>query len=212
MALVGAAAITSAAHANITSGSWIMDQSNTFADGTPYGQVDILADSVAGSVKFTVDAFNVQPLYGTLSNFGLQKFGFNFDNVTSAPGTWTVALPTDWTQDTNSNLDGFGNFEVKEAGDGSSRQDPLIFTITLPTASEAIATNFAVLGSGGAQGNFFFAAHVAGFGTTPGSHYIGGSGSTTVVPAPGAVALAAFGLGIVGWVNRRRAGKTIDRT
>ena len=28
---------------------------------------------------------------------------------------------------------------------------------------------------------------------------------TTVVPAPGAAALAAFGLGIVGWVNRRRA-------
>jgi hypothetical protein len=37
----------------------------------------------------------------------------------------------------------------------------------------------------------------------------GGSGfatpTTTVVPAPGAAALAAFGLGIVGWVNRRRA-------
>jgi len=29
--------------------------------------------------------------------------------------------------------------------------------------------------------------------------------TTTVVPAPGAAALAAFGLGIVGWVNRRRA-------
>jgi hypothetical protein len=29
--------------------------------------------------------------------------------------------------------------------------------------------------------------------------------ATTIIPAPGAAALAAFGLGIVGWVHRRRA-------
>jgi len=205
VALFGLTLVTSSVRANITSGSWIMDQSNTFADGTPYGQVDIEANDIAGTVKFTVDAFDVQPLYGTLTNFGLQKFGFNFDNVTSLPSAWTLALPGGWSQGTSSNLDGFGNFEVKEAGTGQYRQDPLMFTITLPTAtvSEAIASNFAVLPGGNpSEGSFFFAAHVAGFGNNPGSHYIGGS---TVVPVPGAAALGALGLGIVGWVNRRRA-------
>ena len=76
-------------------------------------------------------------------------------------------------------LSGFGSFMVTEDGNGNSRQDPLIFTFTLPTASEAIASNFAVLSSGNAgQGNVFFAAHVADFekvGSEEDSHFIGGS-------------------------------------
>jgi hypothetical protein len=40
---------------------------------------------------------------------------------------------------------------------------------------------------------------------TGGSDLAAPTTTTTVVPAPGAAALAAFGLGIVGWVNRRRA-------
>src|SRR3990167_3461282 len=103
VALFGLTLVTSSVRANITSGSWFMDQSNTFADGTNYGRVDIEADDVAGTVKFTVDAFDVQPLYGTLTNFGLQKFGFNFDNVTSLPSAWALALPSGWSQVTNSN-------------------------------------------------------------------------------------------------------------
>lgn len=208
VAMVAVTVAANSARANITSGSWIMDQSNKFADGVAYGQVDIEANDVAGTVEFTVDAFDVQPTYGTLSNFGLQAFGFNFDNLTSTPSGWTIALPTGWSQDNNGgNMIGFGSFEVKEVGTGSTRQDPLVFTITLPTAGEAIASNFAVNGAGGVQGTFFFAAHVAGFGNKPGSHYIGGSSEsdTNHTPVPGAAVLAAIGLGIAGFINRRRS-------
>lgn len=192
------------AAADISTGSWYMNQSNTLADGVNYGQVSIEADSTAGTVKFTVDAFDVQPEYGTLEKFGMDQFGFSFENVTSAPNTWTLALPSNWSQNSSGgNLDGFGSFMVHENTAGANNRLPqLVFTITLPTASEAIASNFAVSSSGVAgQGNVFFAAHVAGFSNAVAtSHFIGGS---EVVPAPGAVMLGAIGLFLT-FVSRTR--------
>lgn len=205
MAMAGLGGAAQSAKANITSGSWIMDQSNTFADGIAYGQVDIVANDVLGTIQFTVDAFNVQPEYGTLSNFGIQSFGFNYQNLTSAPSTWVKSLPSGWTQNDNGGYeDGFGSFTITEDGSGSSRQDPLIFSITIPSAGEAIASNFAVLSTGNAgQGNVYFAAHVAGFSNDLAqSHYIGGSNP---IPVPGAVVLAGLGMGLVGLVRRRVA-------
>jgi hypothetical protein len=178
-----------------------MDQSNTFADGVNYGQVTIEADSTAGTVKFTVDVFDVQPLYGELDNFGIDKFGFNYTNVTS---TFGIDDPTGWTDDTDKSMDGFGKFMVLITGPGS-RQTQLVFTLTGLTESEAVASNFAVLSTGNAgEGNVFFAAHVGGFDTSGGigSHYIGGS---SVVPAPEAMILGMVGLGLVGKAKRRFA-------
>jgi len=193
--------------ADLSSGSWYLDQSNTFADGMNYGRVDILADSSLGTVTFTVDAFNVQPQYGTLSNFGIQQFGFNFEDITSDPEDWILSLPTGWSQGTGK-MDGFGTFLVRESGSGGTRQDPLVFTITLPTHSEAEAGNFAVASTGTAgEGHVFFAPHVAGFnldgGDLPTSHYIGGS-TPVPVPAPAAWVLGAVGFGAVGLIRRVR--------
>jgi hypothetical protein len=75
-----------------------MNQSNVFPDGTAFGSVKIDADSALGTVKFTVDAFT-PAVYGPIGpNFGIQSFGFNFQNLTSAASAWTTLLPAGWSQ------------------------------------------------------------------------------------------------------------------
>jgi hypothetical protein len=144
-------------------------------------------------------------VYTTVTNFGIQEFGFNYQNVTSAANTWTLSLPTGWSQSVNQYLDSFGIFKVEESGTGNTRKDPLVFTITLPTVSEAVASNFAVLSTGPAgDGHVFFAAHIAGFTQTgyPGvtSHWVGG---LTPIPEPMTLMFSLFGLGLLNWLKRR---------
>jgi hypothetical protein len=181
------------ASGTITTGSWYMDQSDIFADGVNYGQVDILADTADGTVKFTVDAFDVQPTYGTLSNFGIQLFGFNYSNdVLASSSTWSVDLPAHWDQSAGQ-IDGFGMFQVTEDTTGGFRKDPLVFTIHLPVNhfEEAVAGYFAIPSTGSVEGEVYFAAHIAGFSNlTADSHKVGGS---TSVPEPITLSLLVFG-------------------
>ncbi len=198
MALCGAVIALSASGASavMTEGTWILDQSNTFADGVDYGTVQIAADSDAGTVLFTVTAAAV-PTYGTLNKFGIQKFGFNYEGITSSPRTWDISLPHHWSQDTSLNLSGFGRFDLAELTSGANNRTPVLeFTITLPNPAEAVAGNFAVASCGNAgEGNTYFVAHVAGFGNGPGSHYIGGSEEVHPnVPEPSSALLLIPGL------------------
>ncbi len=190
--------------AGISSGTWLLNQSNTFPDNINYGSVTINADNGTGKIEFKVEAFDT-PYYNAIgSNFGFTNFGFNFINL-STPDTWTsLLLPAGWTQDnTGGTMDGFGNFMVTEDGTGNNRQSTLEFSFVLPNPSQAMVENFEVLSTGSAgQGPVFFAAHLAGFSNeTATSHYIGGS--TRIVPAPGAVVLGLIGLWVVGRIKRR---------
>jgi len=92
------------AGANVTTGSWFLDQSNELPDGVNYGQVDIAANAATGKVSFTVTAFDSMYSPGTPDNFGIQTFGFNYNgaNVSATPGNWTWnLLPLGWSTSYN---------------------------------------------------------------------------------------------------------------
>lgn len=196
---LGLCALLAQGIASAASVSYYLDQSNTegtWPDGVNYVQVTIF-DSLSnpGDIEFLVT-----PLAALTSsagsNFGVQAFGFNSNfTLTSA----NIIDPTGWSM-SGGNLDGFGGYQVREAGTGSNRQNPLSFRITGVTGDAPL--DYAVAGAGGAQGTYFFAAHIAGMTTGPGSAYFGGN---TVVPVPGAVWLFGPALGMLGWL-RRKAG------
>jgi hypothetical protein len=178
--------------------------SNVYASQT-FGTVTVTADDVLGTVRFIVTPVAVPALYGNLSNFGIQRFAFNYSHsaISAAPSTWTMALPDKWTSNTsNPNVASFGNFTVLESGTGATRKNPLDFTIRLPQHAEATAANFTVANGAG----YSFAAHIAGYATDPGSHWVGSRPPASPVPVPGAVALGGLGLSILGAARRRMLG------
>ena len=189
-------------NADSGSASWYLDQSNTegtWADGVNYLLVTI-SDSLAnpGDIEFLVTP--LATLTSTAdANFGIQRFGFNTTGAGNALTAANIIDPAGWSTSSGS-LDGFGSFEVREDGTGSNRQNPLSFRIT--GISGDTIYDYAVNGAGGAQGTYFFAAHVAGMTVGPGSAYFGGS---TVVPVPAAVWLFGSALGLAGLMRRRSA-------
>ena len=194
--------------ANAAGTQYFLDHSNesgVFADGIPYLKVSI-SDGAAGAIDFLVETLS--PLSSIAdSNYGIQSFSFNFGSTGATAGN--IVLPSGWSiQGGNSSQSIFGKFDVTLKGTGSSRLDPLAFSIT-GVAGDSPADYAAELSSQGKSS--LFAAHVAGFAI----EYDNGEyarqissakfGGSSVVPLPASVWLMLSGLGyLFAWGRRQR--------
>ena len=191
--------------------SFYMDQSNTLPDGVNYLQVTIDDALAPGNINFTVTPLSsLTDIAG--SNFGIQEFAFNGDGLSSANILFTDDA-VGWKFSGGVNFSEFGVFDNLAKGTGSSRANPLTFSIT-GVNGDTINSYASALSDGTA----FFAAHVAGF-----SFGCGGSGRCITsakfagdedgtvppssVPAPTAAWLFASGLIGMAAVSRRNRAK-----
>ena len=197
---LAALALNIAGAANAASVSYYLDQSNTegsWPANVNYLQVTIF-DSIAnpGDIEFLVTPLaSLTVSAGT--NFGIQAFGFNSTQTLTAAN---IVDPVGWSTGSG-NLDGFGAYQVREDTTGTNRKNPLSLRIT--GISGDVVADYAVAGTGGAQGTYYFAAHVAGMTPVAGqtSAYFGGN---AVVPVPAAAWLFGSAIAGLGWVRRRR--------
>ena len=146
------------------------------SNGLRYATVTLTSQST------TCVQITVQPNTAILnpgSNFGIQKFGFNYNGTTT---NLTVSIPAGWSCSIDpANMDGFGKFEVIDTGGGQSRQNPLVFTVCCKSGTLAEADLIEANASGKA-----FAAHIAGFTNTPSgsAYFVDGCPLTTTTIIP----------------------------
>jgi hypothetical protein len=203
------AALAAPTGARAASISYLLDQTNIdtapIVDGTDYVRVTI-DDATPGSLTFTVSLLS--PLTSiAASGFGIQNFAFDIVGAHPVQDSGTVAgqwtLPAGWSGNVApppNQMDGFGNFDVSVDGTGSNRQSPLVFQLN--GTGLTIASFAELSGGSAAQGNVFFAAHVAGFSGPGGvsSGFFGGSKA----PEPSVSLLALGAAGLVASCARRR--------
>ena len=225
LALAGAVGGLLGGEAQAASYLYTLDQSNqdaALADGVPYLTV-LIEDAVWGSdtnaIKFTVDADNSR--FNESSDFGITAFAFNQAVGAPAIADGNIVAPSGWSGNVApppNQFDGFGKFLGSADGTGSMRLDPLVFWI-VGVAGDTPLSYVAPSTGSAAQGNAWFAAHLAGF-TIPGSSvtsaYFGGGNGAELPPAGGPTVPvpAAFWLlvsAIAGLIGIGRRGNACPR-
>lgn len=215
-----ALALAFPAAARADSVTYYLDQTNiesAFPDGISYLKV------VLRSTNPSIVTFEVTPVFDFVEggNYGFQKFAFNYRGPGPAPQARSI--PDDWKIDPPppSTMSGFGKFDYILRGKGDERVisvDFYLSGINASKPSQALAY-FAWPSTGSAgEGNFYFAAHLAGFRADRiTSGYFAGSstyfvsdqsGGIAAVPLPAGHVLMLGGLGLLGIARRGRGPRT----
>ena len=175
-----------------------------------YGHVEL--SQVGTGVQFQVI---LDPEFNFVTTGNHYVFAFNGTGVSLADiGTITDADGNTYAKTASSGANPvvnppFGTFQFgiscasvcEKGGSGSGYADPLKFTV-----ADAVISDFLVLSTGaGALGPAYFSADVLGVDRNlSSSGFTGSIGVTAAVPEPETYALFLAGLGMMGFVARRR--------
>ncbi len=183
-----------------------LDQSDLLDDGVSYLQVTV-AEGIDGAIDFTIQVLGPLREFAG-SRFGIQSFALNVVRGGNAEAASVTNLPSGWTVRDQYRMGGFGYFDVKLYGGGSSVLNTLTFSISGIDGDRP--EDYAVLSTGlAADGHQFFSARVAeldlgGCGAKCTiSAYVGGS-SAVPLPAAGWLALTAAAAAATRARKRRR--------
>ncbi len=166
---------------------------------SPYANVEVTGNTSTGIVDFKVSVAGTNPAT-------LGAFGFNYSNVGNfslASFTGTGGNTSSWGLTSGGQMDGFGSFAAQVGPSSSAAGNRLTgfeFQLQLADHSQALASNFEVLNSGGGNGPAFSFAQEY-FPNSGGTGYVGVSNAAPT-PAPPSVVL--LGIGLVGLACYRR--------